>query len=179
MHKRRNFERAMNENPTLATPAIAIIQDIYAVEAVAKLDGLEGEKKTAMRRELAWPQWEMLKHWCMGKMSEVPEDTLTYKAMGYLLRHYDELTAYMDIAEMPVDNNDTEREIRSMVMGKQSYLFCRTEEACHRAALMYSMLGACKVLGKDAEKWLAYTLKHIGSTKPEDQHRLLPEEWTE
>lgn len=135
--------------------------------------------RTAMRRELAWPQWEMLKHWCMCKMSEVPEDTLTYKAMGYLLRHYDELTAYMDIAEMPVDNNDTEREIRSMVMGKQSYLFCRTEEACHRAALMYSMLGACKVLGKDSEKWLAYTLKHIGSTKPEDQHRLLPEEWTE
>lgn len=178
-HMRRNFERAMNENPTLATPAIAIIQDIYAVEAVAKLDGLEGEKKTAMRRELAWPQWEMLKHWCMGKMSEVPEDTLTYKAMGYLLRHYNELTAYMDIAEMPVDNNDTEREIRSMVMGKQSYLFCRTEEACHRAALMYSMLGACKVLGKDVEKWLAYTLKHIGSTKPEDQHHLLPEEWTE
>ena len=156
-----------------------------------------------MRRELAWPQWGMLKHWCIGKMSEVPEDTLTYKAMGYLLRHYDELTAYMDIAEMPVDinvseereqrelvryaepekrlvkQNDTEREIRSMVMGKQSYLFCRTEEACHRAAMMYSMLGACKVLGKDAEKWLAYTLKHIGSTKPEDQHRLLPEEWTE
>ncbi len=80
-------------NPTLATPAIAIIQDIYAVEAVAKLDGLEGEKKTAMRRELAGPQWEMLKDWCMGKMSEVPEDTLTYKAMGYLLRHYNELTA--------------------------------------------------------------------------------------
>jgi len=51
-----------------------------------------------------------------------------------------------------------------MVMGKHSYLFCRTEEACHRAALMYSMLGACKVLGKDAKKWLAYTLKHIVPT---------------
>ena len=99
--------------------------------------------------------------------------------MGYLLRHYDELTAYLDIADMPVDNNDTERAIRSMVMGKQSYLFCRNDEACQRAAIMYSMLGACKVLGKDPEKWLAYTLKHIGSTKPEHLHRLLPEEWTE
>lgn len=101
------------------------------------------------------------------------------KAMGYLLRHYDELTANLDIADMPVDNNDTERAIRSMVMGKQSYLFCRNDEACQRAAIMYSMLGACKVLGKDPEKWLAYTLKHIGSTKPEHLHRLLPEEWTE
>ena len=44
---------------------------------------------------------------------------------------------------------------------------------------MYSLLGACKVLGKDPEKWLAHVLKHIGSTKPENLHRLLPEEWTE
>jgi hypothetical protein len=44
---------------------------------------------------------------------------------------------------------------------------------------MYSLLGACKVLGKDPEQWLAHTLKHIGSTKPENLHRLLPEEWTE
>jgi hypothetical protein len=35
------------------------------------------------------------------------------------------------------------------------------------------------VLGKAPEKWLAHTLKHIGSTKPENLHRLLPEEWTE
>ena len=66
-----------------------------------------------------------------------------------------------------------------MVMGKQSYLFCRTDEACHRAALMYSMLGVRKVLGKDAEKWLAYALKHVESTKPAYLHLFLPEEWAE
>ena len=178
-HMRRGFERALDENPTLATPAIALIQDIYAVESIIKMRGLDGEEKTALRRELAGPNWELLKLWCGQNVVNLPQETLTYKAMGYLLRHYGELTAYLDIAGMPVDNNDTEREIRSMVMGKKSYLFCRNDEACHRAALMYSMLGACKVLGKDAEKWLAYTLKHIGSTKPENLYRLLPEEWTE
>ena len=202
-HARREFERAMGENPTLATPALALMQDIYAVEAAIKLEGLEGERKTARRRELAMPNWELLKLWCGQHIAEVPKDTLIHKAMGYLLRHYGELTAYVDIAGMPVDNNDTEREIRAMVMGKKSYLFCRTDDACHRAAQMYSMLGACKVLGnvsemsaepnlfepcrmqetscmqKDAEKWLTYVLKHIGSTKTEDLHRLLPEEWAE
>ena len=37
----------------------------------------------------------------------------------------------------------------------------------------------CKALGKDAGKWLTHVLKHIGSAKPEDLHRLLPGEWTE
>ena len=61
-------------------------------------------------------------------------------------REQRELVRYAEPEKRLVKQNDTEREIRSMVMGKQSYLFCRTEEACHRAALMYSMLGACKVL---------------------------------
>jgi hypothetical protein len=39
--------------------------------------------------------------------------------------------------------------------------------------------GVVKKLGKYPEKWLAYTLKHIVSTKPENLHRHLPEEWTE
>ena len=178
-HMRRGFERAMNENPTLATPAIALIQDIYAVVSIVKMRGLEGDAKTALRRELADPNWKLLKLWCGQNIVKVPEETLIHRAMGYLLRHYDELTAYLDIAGMPVDNNDTERAIRAMVMGKQAYLFCRTDEACQRAALMYSMLGACKVLGKNAEKWLAHALKHVGSTKPENLHLLLPENWTE
>ena len=38
---------------------------------------------------------------------------------------------------------------------------------------------ACKVLGKNPEKWLTYVLKNIGKTKKEDLHKLLPQEWEE
>ena len=34
---------------------------------------------------------------------------------------YDKLTNYIDIPDMPLDNNDTERLIRDMVMGKKAY----------------------------------------------------------
>ena len=49
--------------------------------------------------------------------------------------------------------------------------------ACERAAMMYSFFGACKVKGKNPERWLAYVLDHIGSTKDEDLYKLLPEFW--
>ena len=74
-------------------------------------------------------------------------------------------------------DNDIEREIRAMVMGKKAYLFCQTDEACERAAMMYSFFGACKVKGKNPERWLAYVLDHIGNTKDEDLYKLLPEFW--
>ena len=55
-------------------------------------------------------------------------------------------------------DNAIEREIRAMVMGKKVYLFCQTDEACERASMMYSFFGACKVKGKNPERWLAYVL---------------------
>lgn len=112
-------------------------------------------------------------------LAEEPKDTLIYKATNHLVAHYDELTQYIDIAEMPMDNNDTERSIRDMVMGKNAYLFCETLEACSYAAEMYTFFGACKVLGKNPKKWLAYILDHIRDTKPQDMHKLLPSEWVE
>ena len=51
------------------------------------------------------------------------------------------------------------------------------EYADVRAAMMYSFFGACKVKGKNPERWLAYVLDHIGSTKDEDLYKLLPEFW--
>lgn len=35
---------------------------------------------------------------------------------------YDKLINYIDIPYMPLDNNDTERLIRDMVMGKKAYI---------------------------------------------------------
>lgn len=52
-----------------------------------------------------------------------------------------------------------------------------SEYACERAAMMYSFFGACKVKGKNPERWLAYVLDHIGNTKDEDLYKLLPEFW--
>lgn len=83
----------------------------------------------------------------------------------------------LSIPEMPIDNTDTERLIRDMVMGKKSYLFCRDLDACRRAAMMYSLFGACKVLGKNPERWLSYVLKNIKTTPKDKLYTLLPEFW--
>ena len=51
-------------------------------------------------------------------------------------------------------SDETERLSGDMVMGKMAYLFCRDLYACKRAAMMYSLFGACKTLGKKSERWL-------------------------
>ena len=74
-------------------------------------------------------------------------------------------------------DNASERLIRDMVMGKKAYLFCRDLDACKRAAMMYSLFGACKVLDKNPERWLCYVKMHIDSTPEDKYYTLLPEFW--
>ena len=176
-HARRDHERALKENPKGAMPGMLLFQEIYAVEEIIKKEDAKGSRISELRDELARPLWETFHLWCLNEILNYDQNSQMYKALNYVIRHYEELTAYLDIPEMPLDNNDTEREIRAMVMGKKAYLFCQTDDACERAAMMYSFFGACKVMGKNPERWLTYVLDHIKETKDEDMYKLLPEFW--
>lgn len=176
-HARRDHERAMKENPKGAMPGMLLFQEIYAVEEMIKHEEAKGSRITELRNEIARPLWETFHLWCLNEILNYDQNSQMYKALNYVIRHYEELTAYLDIPEMPLDNNDTEREIRAMVMGKKAYLFCQSDDACERASMMYSFFGACKVKGKNPERWLTYVLDHIKETKEEDMYKLLPEFW--
>ena len=176
-HARRDHERALKENPKAAMPGMLLFQEIYGVEEIIRHENATGSRITELRNELARPLWETFHLWCLNEILNHDQNSQMYKALNYVIRHYEELTAYLDIPEMPLDNNATEREIRAMVMGKKAYLFCQTDDACERAAMMYSFFGACKVKGKNPERWLTYVLDHIKETKDEDMYKLLPEFW--
>ena len=179
VHARRPMERALKENPNLAKIGLLFYQNINLIEEMIKEKKLEGEEKAQFRKDNAEPLWEDFKLWAANAILDVPKDSNIFQALNYMLRNYTELTNYIDIPDMPLDNNDTERLIRDMVMGKKAYLFCRDLEACKRAAMMYSLFGACKVLDKNPERWLCYVLKHIDSTPEDKYYTLLPEFWEE
>ena len=177
VHARRPMERALKENPNLAKIGLLFYQNINLIEEMIKEKKLEGEEKALFRKDNAEPLWEDFKLWTANAILDVPKDSNIFQALNYMLRNYTELTNYIDIPDMPLDNNDTERLIRDMVMGKKAYLFCRDLDACKRAAMMYSLFGACKVLDKNPERWLCYVLKHIDSTPEDKYYTLLPEFW--
>lgn len=178
-HGRREIERALKENRYVASYGIAFIQIIYGVEGQIRFKGLTGEAKTAYRNEHARLAWESLLAWCAITVHDAPEGSQLRKACNYIIRHYKELTAYLNLSMMPLDNNATVSALRDMVMGKQNYLFCQNEQSCHYAAVMYSFFGTCKVLKINPEKWLTDVLNSLPHTPKERLHELLPQFWIE
>ena len=176
-HARREFERAKTENVLLSNFGLASFQIIYGVEELIIELGLTGSDKIAYRKENAAIAWQSLLAWCVFTVNDVPQNSQMHKACNYVIRHYDELTAYMNYDVVPLDNNATESAIRALVMGKQNYLFCQNEESCHYAAVMYTFFAACKVLKINPEKWLSDVLDKIPFTPKEKLSELLPQNW--
>jgi len=58
-----------------------------------------------------------------------------------------------------IDNNPVENSIRPVALGRKNYLFCGSHEAAQRSAMLYSLLGTCKMHGIEPYAALKIRLK--------------------
>ena len=173
-HCRRRFFEALKENKKMAQAVLAYYQKIYDVEDMIKSKGYKGKKIVEVRNEIARPLWEVLLCYVANNIGDVPENSLMYNAFNYFLSHYDSLTAYLNVAQMPIDNNKVEAAIRQPVMGKKNYLFFQNELQCYYGAMMYTFFACCDAAGIDPLHWLEYVLGHINTTPEDKLFTLIP-----
>jgi transposase len=75
------------------------------------------------------------------------------------------------------DNNPVENAIRPVAIGRKNYLFARSHEAAQRSAMLYSLLGTCKLNGINPFDWLKNVLSRIGKHPINKVQELLPHNW--
>jgi transposase len=86
------------------------------------------------------------------------------EAFAYALNQWDALCYYCDddgLAEP--DNNAAERALRAVGLGKKNYIFFGSDHGGECGALLYGLIGTCRLNGIDPE---AYH-RHILSVLPE------------
>jgi hypothetical protein len=76
-----------------------------------------------------------------------------------------------------IDNNGAENGVRSLATGRKNDLFCGNHQAAERAAIIYSLLGTCKINHVNPVEWLTDVLNRINDCKVNDLARLLPGLW--
>lgn len=176
-HSRRKFEECESENRTVSLMGQSFYANISIAEKLIAEEGLTGRKKTSRRKELEQPIWKAFIAWALSEHAKAADGSAVKTALEYFLERRKELQMYLKYPEMPFTNNDCERQIREMVMGRKNYLFCQNHLAARRAAMMYSFFGTCKLQGKNPEQWMTYVLEHIRITPSDQIYRLLPQYW--
>ena len=78
---------------------------------------------------------------------------------------------------MTGNNNLVENAIRPLAIGRKNYLFAGSHEAAERAAVIYSLLGTCKLHGVNPQEWLTDVLNRIPAHPAKHVAELLPHRW--
>ena len=74
------------------------------------------------------------------------------------------LTACLDHAAIPLDNNATERALRGVAVGRKNHYGSRSERGTQVAALCYSLLESAKLAGLEPAAYLAEATRRAIAT---------------
>jgi hypothetical protein len=99
------------------------------------------------------------------------------KALAYSIERWEQLMIYTTDGKLNIDNNPVERAIRPVAVGRKNYLFAGSHEAAQRSAMLYSLLGTCKLHGINPFTWLRDILERIGQYPVNRVNDLLPHHW--
>lgn len=176
-HARRKFTEAIDNDRDRCNYALERMGQLYGLERKCKEEGLDNERRKAERQAVAVPILAELGVWMKEQYVQVLPKSPVGKALAYSLERWEGLSLYTTDGMLCIDNNPVENSIRPVAVGRKNYLFCGSHEAAKRTAMLYSLLGTCKMNGVDPSEWLHDVLERIPTHPVNRIGELLPHRW--
>lgn len=173
-HARRRFEAALDNDKGLASTAMEMFQQLYAIERKAREDQLDRQAIYELRQQKAVPVLNKMKAFLEDNYTNVLPKSAIGKAFTYSLNQWKHLIGYTENGDWQIDNNAVENKIRPLALGRKNYLFAGSHHAAQQAAMMYSFFGTCKLNDINPLEWLNDTLAKISDHKVNQLNELLP-----
>lgn len=178
-HCRRKLADAAKAGEAAAVPLLLDIGRLYAIEKEADERGLTDNQRAALRHARARPILrELQRRFAELQRTELPRSLLG-EAARYAVNQWRELARYAKAAygHIRIDNNPVERGIRPTKLGLKNWLFIGHPDAGWRSAVIYSVVGTCKLLHVNPEAYLAWVLPKLAAATTKTAGGLLPHDF--
>ena len=177
----RNAKRkAQGKTPAFVAPmALAAVQRIDALFEVERaINGKSPAERLAARQEHSAPLVADLGTWMRAKRAKLSRHNDIAKAMDYMLNRWTAFTRFLADGRICLSNNAAERALRTLALGRRSWLFAGSDRGGQRAAMMYSLVTTAKMNNVDPQAWLADILARIANHPAHRLDELMPWNWT-
>ena len=91
----------------------------------------------------------------------VTRQTLTrWKAIAYMLKHWEPLTLFLRVPGAPLDNNICEQVLKKAILNRKNSLFYRTEHGAFIGDMFMSLIHTCNLGHVNPFDYLTALQKH-------------------
>jgi transposase len=176
-HSRRKFwEAAVSVKDEASRQALLRIRALFQLEA--KWAGLAPKQRHAQRQRVSRVMVDEFFAWAAGVYEGVRAVRgPVASAFGYAIRQQDALRRFLDDGRLRLENNASERALRSIATGRKAWLFFGSGDHAQAAANIFSLIASSKLHGLDPELYLADVIR-VMPFWPRDRYlELAPKYW--
>ncbi len=176
-HARRKFFELKLTDKEPADYALTKFNALYDIERTCKENHLSYEEIKNVRQREAIPILNELHQWMIAQYKTLLPSSPLRGAIAYSLERWERLCCYSRDGILRPDNNPVERQIRPVALGRRNFLFAGSHKGAERLAMIYSLLGTCKLHDINPYVWLKDVLDKINGWPINRIHELLPHNW--
>lgn len=176
-HARRKFFEAIDTAPREAAAAMATIRALYQVEREAKDRALDPAARQALRKERSASIVDEFFSWIEKQAEAVVPGTPLAMAVNYAKRLRVALTRFLEDGRIEIDNNNVERALRQVAVGRKAWEFAGSALGAERGAALYSIVVSCRELGVDPFEYLRDVIPRLSTTPASEVASLTPRAW--
>lgn len=186
-HARRKFVEALNLGMQDAKLVLAPVQRLFwierAIDSRAEARAMDRIARESLRTRVRTSRCRRviadaitIAEKLETKPSTLPKSQLG-KAIGYLLRQRGPLSAFLTDARLPMHNNDAERDIRHLAVGRKNWLVFGSPRGGEVACRLYSLVLSCMLNGVDPREYIEDVLGRLSTTPASRVAELTPWGW--
>jgi transposase len=178
-HSRRKFFEAAKLNPSdvAATRIVARIDELFWIDALARVQNLDLAARHALRLERSKPLVEAIR----GEVEAARDASLPSSALGkaanYTLSLWRKLTHFLEYPELELSNNLAENSMRPIALGRKNWIHVGSQQAGPKVAAILSIVETCRRLKIPIREYLAAVLPGLADISIQRLAELTPTAW--
>jgi len=167
-HARRQFFEAVQLNPRdpVATPVVAQMDELFAVDAEARRKALTTAARHIRRQETARPLLDDSRSKIEAAQSAALPSSALSKACQYALALWKKLTRFLEYPELELSTNLAENSMRPVALGRKNWLHIGSPQAGPKVAAILSMVETCRRLKVPVRDYFSTILPGLADLDP-------------
>jgi transposase len=149
VHARRHFVDAAMNFPEECQFVIDTLAEVYRFDEEAKKKSMTPNQRLQYHQKNSATLMGELEAWLneqIGKKMVEPNSSLG-DAIYYMLKHWENLTAFLRIPGAPLDNNICERALKKAILHRKNSLFFKSQRGAAVADMFMSLIYTCEQAG--------------------------------
>jgi len=177
IHGRRNFVDEKDNFPSHCRHLLEQLRIVFKNEKDCVELGLSAHERLEFHQQHSATVMSDLKLWLEAQLDQklVEPNSGLGKACKYMLKRWDQLTAFLRVPGAPLENNICERALKMAIRHRNNSLFYKNSRGAEVGDVFMSLIHTARLHGENPFEYLTALLRHSAQVAA-DPSNWLP--WT-